>query len=526
MNDTHDDRDALPDGWTRRKILALAGAGAISSYVWSPGRAIAQETPRKGGILKISAPSNPSSLDPATGGAGSDHAILWTMFDTLVEWDYDTLQPKPGMAEWAFPEPTTMVLKIKPGIQFHDGTPMDAQAVKFNLDRNRTDARSNIKAELVNVTEVEVTGPLEVKLKLKQPDAALPAILSDRSGMMASPKAVTALGAEHDRKPVGAGPWKFVSWADNQSVVVTRHDQYWQEGKPYLDGVEIAIIPELATGLRSVIAGQRNLAYHLAPRLKPVIDRAKNVKLVTGPTLYCFQIYFNYGKGPLTDVRIRQAINYAIDRDAYVKGAMSGFGEPARMNLPEQHWAYAKSVAGLYPYDPDKAKKLLAEAGVAGGLDLTFGGYTDQDSVRRAEIVMDHLGKVGIRAKFTNGTVAEISGQFFGAEKKFDALLSAWTGRPDPSMSFSLMYAKDAYYNAGRAEVSPELSRLLVESRAKEDLGFRKEVFEKIQRIVMEQALVAPLAFNQEMNALGQDVRGFRSNLLGKPKFREVWLAA
>ncbi len=103
----------------------------------------------------------------ATGGAGSDHSILWTMYDTLVEWDYETLKPKPGMAKWAFPDPKTMVLDITAGIKFHDGTPMDAEAVKFNLERNRTDQRSNVKPDLSSVDAVEVTGPLQVTLKLK-----------------------------------------------------------------------------------------------------------------------------------------------------------------------------------------------------------------------------------------------------------------------------------------------------------------------------------------------------------------------
>lgn len=510
-----------PSAWRRRDALGLMALG-LGMTLGLP--AFAQAAPKKGGVLKIANPANPSSLDPATGGAGSDHPILWTMYDTLVEWDYATLKPKPGMAEWSFPEPTTMLLELKPGIKFHDGTPCDAAAVKFNLDRNRGDAVSNLKADLASVKDVAVVSPTQLKLTLTQPDAALPAIFSDRAGMMVSPTAVKAAGAEFARKPVGAGPWKFVSWADNQKVVVTRHDAYWRAGMPYLDGIEFSIIPELATGLRSVVSKQNQLAYQLSARYKPIIAREKALQLVTGPTLYCIQLYLNYGRAPLDNPKLRQAINFALDREAFVKATMDGAGEPARMNLPSTHWAYDKQVAALYPYDPAKAKKLMGEAGLASGIDLTIGGYTDQDSVRRGEIVMEQLGKVGIRVKFSNGTIPEISGQFFGNEKKFDMLLSAWTGRPDPSMSYSLMYAKDAYYNAGRSEFSPELSALLQESRSKEDMEFRRAVFAKIQRTVMENALVAPLAFQFEMDALGSQVQGFAPNLLGKPKFNNVWL--
>jgi peptide/nickel transport system permease protein/peptide/nickel transport system substrate-binding protein len=509
----------------RRDLLLAALSGAALAAV-PGGAAFAQGAPRKGGVLKVVASSNPSSLDPATGGAGSDHSILWPMYDTLVDWDYQTLKSVPGLAEWSTPDPQTLMLKLRSDkIVFHDGTKLDAQAVKFNLDRNRSDARSNVKADLVNIAAVEVVSPLEVRIKLTQPDAALPAILSDRAGMMVSPKAVQELGNESDRKPVGAGPWKFVSWADNEKVVMTRHENYWKPDRPLPNGIEFAIIPDQATALRSVSSAQNHMVINLSPRYKPVVDRAKSLSLATSPTLYCFQIYFNYSRAPLDNVKVRQAINFAVDRKAFVNATLGGIGEPAVMLLPQAHWAYDKDLANLYPYDPARARKLLAEAGLANGLDLSIGGYTDQDSVRRAEVIIEMLGKAGIRAKFTNGTVPEISGQFFGNEKKFDALLSAWTGRPDPSMTYSLGFAKGAYYNAGRSEASPELTAALQESRLKEDLAFRKQALAKVQRIVMEQALVAPLAFRFEMVASVAAVKDFKPNLLGKPKFNDVWLA-
>jgi peptide/nickel transport system permease protein/peptide/nickel transport system substrate-binding protein len=265
------------------------------------------------------------------------------------------------------------------------------------------------------------------------------------------------------------------------------------------------------------------MAFQLPARLKPVIERAKNLTTVTSPTLYCIQLYLNYARAPLDNLKVRQAINFALDRDAFVKATLSGLGEPARMTLPSSHWAFNKDVAGMYPHNPEKAKQLLAEAGYKDGLELTIGGYTDQDSVRRGEVIQDQLGKAGIRLKFTRGTIAEISAQFFATEKKFDLLVSAWTGRPDPSMTYGLGFDKDAYYNAGRT-ADPELSRLIKESRVSEDLTKRAEVFAKIQRITVENALSAPLAFQFELDALSEKVKGFKPNLLGKPKFENISL--
>lgn len=504
---------------SRRELFAMLAAGGFAALL--PGTAGAQGVPnaKRGGILRISGQTNPSSMDPYTGGAGTDHTFLWPVFDTLVEWDYATLKPVPGLADWTWPDPKTLVLTIKPGILFHDGTPLDAEAVKFNLDRGRTDARSNIKADLSSIASVEVTGPLQVKVNLSRPDTALPAILSDRAGMMSSPKAVTALGKEHDRTPVGAGPWKFVSWADNQKISVRKFDKYWRKDRGFVDGIDFAIIPELATGLRSVSAGQNDMMYAMPPRLKPVVDRNKDLTLIQGPTVYCTQMYFNLARKPLDNLKVRQAILFAVDRDAFVKQAFSGIGEPATMQLPSSHWAWDKSVSTLYPHDPNKARALLAEAGFKDGVDVVVGGYSDQDAVRRGEILMEQLRQVGIRLKFINGSIPEISAQFFGAEKKFDALLAAWTGRPDPAMSYGLMYGKEAYFNAGRVEISPELQKLLPEARASENQEVRKQVLGRIQRLVMENAAVLPLAFQSELTVVTKKVQGYKPNLLGKPKY-------
>ena len=364
-------------------------------------------------------PANPSSLDPTTGGSGQDHSFLYPMFDTLVAFEWSTLKAVPGLADsWKWADPKTLVLNIRSGVLFHDGTPLDAEAVKFNLDRSRSDQRSSIKADLGTVQAVEVSGPQQVTLKLSQPDTALPLILSDRAGMMSSPKAVAALGKDHDRKPVGTGPWKLVSWNDNEKVVYTRNDKYWQAGQPLLDGIEMNVIAETNTGLRSVVAGQNDFVYFLSPQQKQIVDRAKSLTGVTGPTLYCIQLFLNYGRPPLDNPKVRLAINHAIDRESYSKATMGGLAEVAWMALPTAHWAYDPKLANVWPYDPGKAKKLLAEAGHPNGIDLTFLGYSDQRSQQRQEVLIEQLSKAGIRLKWQTGSIPEMSSAFFADKKR------------------------------------------------------------------------------------------------------------
>jgi peptide/nickel transport system substrate-binding protein len=500
---------------TRRNVLAGAMALATTRQAWAQ---------KKGGVLKVSAPTNPSSLDPTTGGSGQDHSFLYPMFDTLVAFEWSTLKAVPGLAEsWKWADPRTLVLNIRSGVLFHDGTPLDAEAVKFNLERSRSDQRSSIKADLGSVQAVEVSGPQQVTLKLSQPDTALPLILSDRAGMMSSPKAVKELGKDHDRKPVGTGPMKFVSWNDNEKVVYIRNDKYWQAGQPLLDGIEMNIIAETNTGLRSVVAGQNDFVYFLAPQQKQIIDRAKSLTAVTGPTLYCIQLFLNYGRPPLDNPKVRLAINHAIDRQTYSKATMGGIAEIAWMALPTAHWAYDPKLANVWRYDPDKAKKLLAEAGHPNGIDLTFLGYSDQRSQQRQEVLIEQLSKVGIRLKWQTGSIPEMSAAFF-ADKKGEALLAAWTGRPDPSLTYSLMFSESSYYNAGRKEWSPELTAALLETRASEDIEARKAAFAKVQKIACEAALFVPLVFQLELDAVVGKVKGYKTNLLGKPRFDGVWL--
>lgn len=527
----HDNHDAAPVAslvagpvMGRRAAMAfLAGAAAATL----PMTGLAQGKPRSGGILRVATPTNPSTLDPMTGRSGYDHVQLYTMFDTLMEWDYQSLTAKPGLAKaWRYPDPRTLVLELEEGVTFHDGTPCDAEAVRFNLERARTDQRSNIKSDLATVESVEVSGPHQVTLKLKHPDTSLPLVLSDRAGMMVSPKAAQEAGADFDRRPVGSGAWKFVSWTDNEKVIVTRNEKYWRKDMPHLDGIEFTIIPETNTGLRSVVSGGNDFAHGLSPQQKPVIDRSKSLDSVANPTLFSHIFFLNNGRPPFNDLRVRQAINIAIDREAFNKATQAGIGEPATTLLPKDHWAYDPSLADVYPYDPERARKLLAEAGYKDGLELQVIGWTDQRSIQRQEVLIEQMGKAGFRLRVSAYSVPDATAQFFGPEKRGDAYLAAWTGRPDPSLSYQLLFAKDSYFNAGKVDPAPGREEAQAATQSTDVLEERKKAFAKLQRIVVDNALFVPIVIQYDVQAFTKKVHGYKPNLLGKPKFENVYLEA
>ncbi|RMC37587.1 ABC transporter substrate-binding protein [Paracoccus alkanivorans] len=510
---------ALPPLRRRQVLTGMAGGAALAIL---PRSALSQG----GKVLKIRGNANPSSLDPATGGAGSDHVYLYNFYDTLVDWEAGTLTPKPGLATaWKFEDPTTLVLTLQEGVSFHDGTPFNAAAVKFNLDRNRMAGISNIKQDVASISEVEATDDLTVTIRLAAPDTALPLILSDRAGMMVSPE---ALGndpeANMDRGPVGTGPWQFGTWTDGEKITGTRFADHWRNGIPGVDGIEILVIPETATGLRAVQSGQVNIAYQLSENQQPLIDRMPNLELVSGPTLYIYQLYVNSSRGPLQDPRVRKALSMAIDREAYVNATQAGIGEPAYMNLPKAHWAWSEEVAKLTVYDPEQARSLLEEAGFADGLDLDLRGYPDQASVQRQEVILAQWAKIGVTGRFQNAPIAEASGRFFGEEKLGDLLLSAWTGRPDPSLTYALMYSEDSYYNPGRVAPPEGYMEALQASRETDDQAERVAALATAQKLAMEAQLCIPLSVRYEVDAIDSSVRNFNANLLGKPKFRDVTL--
>lgn len=513
-----------PDLGRRRLLLALASGAAATALAGVPGHLLAAPTD---GRLKVALHANPSSLDPATSGSGSDHMYLYCLYDTLIEWDPDTLSARPCLARsFAFTEPTRLVLDLQEGVTFHDGTPFDAEAAKFNLDRIRGERVSNYRSDLASIESVEVTGPMQVTLNLTQPDTALPLILSDRAGMMVSPTAVRASeGGRIDRVPVGTGPWKLVSWTDGERFVAEHHPAYWREGMPGMKEIEIAIIPEAATRLRALQSGQAHIACQITERLQPIVERSPNLQVLSKPTIWGYTLFLNASRGPLADIRVRKALNHAIDREGFITATMAGLGEAANMMLPKSHWAYAPEAEGFTTYDPDRAKALLAEAGYGDGLELDFRGFPDQAYVQRQEVIMSQLSKVGIRGRFTNAPIAETDSRFW-SEGVGQVYLSAWTGRPDPTITYVTLHSKASYYNPSKLDPPAGFDEAIAASRATADQADRARALATVQRLAMDFSLAVPIAFRYELDAVSRSVTGFAPNLLGKPRFGTAAVAS
>lgn len=340
---------------------------------------------------------------------------------------------------------------------------------------------------------------------------------------MRSPKAVREKGAAHDRSPVGTGAYKFVSWADKDQVVLTANPDYWKPDAAKLDGIVFKVISEPQTALRSVVAGDNDLTYYVPPQQRAVAQRSNNLAINIGPSLQVGMLYFNYARGPLKDARVRQAVNHAIDRALYIKATAGGLGEVADMALPKSHWAYAPELANFYKYDPDRAKALLKEAGFPDGVEIHLIAWNDQVSVQRTEVLIEMFKKANIRLKLSTGSGVETAGQFFGKQEG-DMHLSFWTGRPDPSLTYDLLFAEGSFFNAGRG-ATPGMAALLSEAQSGATQESRKAAFVKVQRAALENALFCPIMFDVQMVVHTNRLKGYQPNLIGKPKFEGVSLS-
>lgn len=508
---------------TRRQWLTLLSGTVIGGALpLSTGLSAAQE-PKRGGTLRVVTPHNPTSMDPIAGRHGGDHVMLFPVFETLINTDLDTLLPKPGLAEsWSYPDPLTLVLNLRSGIKFHDGTPMDAEAVRFNLERARSDERSRVKIDLIFVKSIEVTGAGQITLKLSEPDVVLLAVLSDRAGMMSSPSAVKEKGDQYDRSPVGTGPWRLTTWRDAEKLSYVRNEVYWDQ-KPSVDQIEMSVIPEVNTGLRTVIAKQNDFVFQLSPQQKPIIEKSGLV-VVQGQTVATYQIYLNYAKAPFDNLKVRLAMCHAVNREELNQLTMAGLGEPTVQTLPKSHWAYNKELEGSYQYDPDLAKKLLAEAGLPGGVDVEMFVNNDQRSMQRGEVLAEQFKKANIRIKMLSVPVNELGAKFMG-EKLGHAALSVYTGRTDPSQFFSIMFDAKSFINASRIWGAPDLEKAMADCRTTFDMEGRKKAIGRVLKIVRDNALYVPLVLQPELDAALPRVKGYKPNILGKPRFEQVYLA-
>ncbi|MFM1652588.1 ABC transporter substrate-binding protein [Brevibacillus sp. B_LB10_24] len=474
--------------------------------------------PQKGGELTVAYDSDLSNYDPILGNSGSDHALLYPVYDTLVTYN-SNLEPQPCLAEsWEIVDDKTIVLHLRKGVTFHDGTPFDAEAVKFNLERANS-AESKV-SDLKNIKSVEVVDPSTVKLHLEQPDSSIILSLADRTGMMASPTAIQKYGADYSQNPVGTGPFKMVKWVRNGEIQFVANADYWQKGYPYLDKITVKIMPDENARLNALKSGQVQIYWNVSPSNVQALTSDPNLVIDSKVSLAFYNIYINTTIPPFDKAEVRHAMQYAIDREALVKTFTFGQGEPAYQSYPSGYWAHQEGLK--IPYDPEKAKQLLKQAGAE---NVSFDMTTPPTAFyqRIAEAVRGQLKEVGITVNIKPMELTKGTALYFN-EKQIAANLTRWTGRPDPQQTAQLFYSGKGFYNAGGATV-PEKEQLITQAAASYDQKERAKLYGEINQIaLLDEAMQIPIMYSPIAAALSPKVKGFESTLLGKPRIQFLWL--
>ena len=501
----------------RRALLAATAATALALTVGSA----AAQTPEN--VLIVGQIAEPQALDPAAVTAVNDFRILMNMYDGLVRYKDGTLEVEPSLAtDWTISEDGTVyTFTLRDGVTFHDGSAFDAEAVKFNFDRMLDESHPYsdtgpfpLAFFFSSVQSVDVIDPLTVSFTLNAPYAPFLSNLAYPTGLIVSPAAVMEYGADFGRNPSGTGAFKFVEWRSNEAVVVEANPDYW-DGAPELETVVFRPITDANTRTAEMLAGGIDLMVEVPPvALSEFQGDAYSVYEQAGPHVWF--LILNAKEGPFADVRVRQAANYAINKEAIVNDVLEGTAEVAAGPTPPAFaWAYNPDLEP-YPYDPDRARELLAEAG-AEGAELTFyvteGGSGMLDPVAMGTAIQADLEAVGL-----NVTIETYEWNTFlgnvnpGLEGKADMAEMAWmTNDPDTLPFLALRteaWPENGGFNSGYYS-NPEVDALLDAARVETDQEERARLYREMQVIVQQDA---PWVFvaNWKQNAVTSDrVEGF-----------------
>jgi len=475
---------------SRRSLLGTTAGLAVTATLPAAPAWAANTTD-----LTVGVPTNLTGLDPADVNDTLSQSGIKLMMQGLYGFDRE-MKLIPVLAEsyTANGDATEFTFKLRTGIDFHDGTPFNAEAVRANflriLDPANKLKRTSLYSMIDTVTAVDAT---TVTFKLKTPFGAFVPTIAHPAGMMMSPAAITKYGREVTRNPVGTGPFKFVSWSAD-TLKVTKNDKYWKPGLPKLASVTFRSVPENGARIAMLQTGEAQFIYPMPPEMVRVIQANQDVMLIDAPSIIERYVAFNVTKKPFDDVRVRQALNYAVDKTAFAKIVWSGYEDPADAPIPPKLGFYVKQ--GAWPHDVAKAKALLAEAGYPNGFETEMWANTTTIQVRAMQFLQQQLAAVGVKVTVTPLEAGLLDQKIFSVQKAEDSQLKMYTGSwssstGDADWGLRPLFWGQGFppklYNVGYYQNS-EVDRNLEAALATADAGKRGEHYAKVQAEIWKDA--------------------------------------
>jgi len=468
-------------------------------------------TPAAAVDLVIALNSDPDTLDPMMGGSAVGRVVFAGLCDKLIDITPEGgFQPQLATA-WTWSDDSlSLTLNLREGVLFQDGTPMDAEAVRANLDRYRTDPTSLRRGELSAIATVEVVDPLTVRIVLTQPFAPLVSALSDRAGMMMSPTAFIASGENTGLAPVCSGPFAFVERVAQDRIVLEKFPGYWNVENVFLDQVTYQIMPDPSLRLINVRSGDVDMAERVSPNDIASIEADATIQLIEGPSIAYDQILINTGNGPAAEnpvgsnPAVRQALSLSLDRAVINEVLYAGRFVPSIQ--PElAGTGYYDERYPVTVRDIDAAKALLAEAGVENP-SLTLMVSNNSTSTQLGEMIQAMSAEAGFQIELL---ALEPSTWSAAAEAgEFEANIGIWSGRPDPDGNIFTWTSCEGFLNRGRW-CSEENDALLFAARQTTDPAARKALYEQAMDIYMAYMPQIVLYHYKSLWVARADLEGF-----------------
>jgi peptide/nickel transport system substrate-binding protein len=487
------------------KIWRLAVTAAALLLSFETG-ALAQTT------LRIGLAEDPDILDPTVARTYVGRIVFAAFCDKLFDIDEKlNIVPQLALSHETSADGKEVTIKLRPGVKFQDGEPLDAEAAKFSLERHLTMQGSFRKPELAALDHVEVVDPLTVRLVLKSPFSPLIAQLTDRAGMMVSPKAAKAEGDKFGLHPVCAGPYKFVERVQQDRIVFEKFADYWNRDNIFIDRVVFLPIVDATVRLANLKSGGLDLIERvLATDIKDVRADSR-LRLSTAIELGYQGITLNIGndktKGPLSQsAKVRQALDLSIDREAINQVVFNGEFKPGNQWVNPDHPYYQKSFP-IRPRDVEKAKALLKEAGVSPPVSVDFMVPKGAETEAVAQVVQSMAAENGFDLKIR---VTEFATSLKQAEAgEYQAYMLAWSGRIDPDGNSYVFLHKDAPQN-NSAWSNPEADKALDDARLVTDVAQRKAIYEKLTKLEIEDEAILYLYHRRILIAHTTRLEGYK----------------
>lgn len=509
-----------------RAATGFARAGAVAALLLA-GTAYSADSaePKRGGTLTVGLAQDPPIVDPIRTGSFTERQFATPIYEALFDIDKKG-QPVPFLAEsyTVSDDVKTYRVKLRPGIKFHDGTPLDAAAVLANFERTMNPANGCRCLSFVqDIESVKALDSLTVEFVLKAPYAAFPTVLADAPGVMVSPTAFKADPKAIGTNPVGTGPFKFVEWVRGSRFVAAKNPDYWQKGKPYLDQVVLRGIQNTETLQAAFQSGQSDII--LQPSFQFVSQMKKDKKYtVLQPGGFGYDgVYMNLTEPPFDDPNIRRAVAMSMDRELLKKTLM--FGIPELGYSPYGPGMTVHQPVPNYPkYDAAQAKALVAAYGKPVAFTLQFNN--SPSTQRLAQSLQEMWGQAGMKVELQpvdqNRIVQNMS------SKQFVASLYRFTGRADPHINtYPFFHSKFADVtpssNYGHYK-NPKVDELLEKGVSTADPAKRKQIYGELAQVLAVDLPYAYLFYVADTIVINNKVKGLPEVPDGLVRFADMWL--